>query len=102
VAIGVALEVGRLGSRTGVPIAMLLSALIGCFTAGLGWLTPAAIGPAEFGAALYRGGRMAVHWVGPLFFFLALSVSMLIASLAGRRLRSRVASLVRRTRQGSG
>jgi hypothetical protein len=101
-AIGVALEVGRLGSRTGVPMAMLLSALIGCFTTGLGWLTPAAIGPAEFGAALYRAGGMAAHWVGPFFYFLALSVPMLIASLAGRRLRSRVASIVRRTRQRSG
>jgi hypothetical protein len=102
VAIGVALEVGRLGSRTGIPIAILLSALIGCFSGGPGWLTPAAIGPAEFAAALYRGGGMAAHWVGPLFFFLALSVPMLIASLAGRRIRSRVASVMRRPRQGSG
>ena len=88
-AIGVALEVGRLGSRTGVPIAILLSVVIGFVTKGRGWLTPAAIGPAEFGAALYRGGNLAAHWVGPFFYFLALSVPMLIASLAGRRLRSR-------------
>lgn len=89
VAIGVALEVGRLGSRTGVPIAILLSVGIGFFTRGRGWLTAAAIGPAEFAAALYRGGSMAAHWIGPFFYFVALSAPMLVASFLGRRLRSR-------------
>jgi len=89
-AIGVALEVGRLGSRTGMPIAVLLSLAIGYFSSGRGWLAPAAIGPAEFAAALYRGGSMAAHWVGPFFYFLMLSLPMVVASFAGRRLRMRL------------
>ena len=90
-AVGVALEVGRLGSRTGVPVAIVLSLAIGFFTSGRGWLTPAAIGPTEFAAALYRGGSLAANWVSPLLYFLALSVPMLLASFVGRRLRSRLA-----------
>jgi hypothetical protein len=88
-AIGVALEVGRLGAQTGMPIAILLSAVVGFFSSGRGWLAPAAIGPAEFAAAFYRGGSLAAHWLGPFAYFLALSVPMVIASFAGRRLRRR-------------
>jgi hypothetical protein len=89
VAIGVALELGRLGGRTGVPVAILLSLAIGGFSSGRGWLAPAAIGPAQFAAALYRGASLATHWVGPFFYFLALSAPMLLAAFLGRRLRLR-------------
>jgi hypothetical protein len=68
---------------------MLISAGIGLFTRGRGWLTPAAIGPSEFAAALYRGGSMAAHWTGPLVYFVALSVPMITASFLGRRIRAR-------------
>lgn len=90
-AIGVALEVGTLGTtRTSLPIAVVVSAVLGFFTSGSGWLAPAVIGPAEFAAALYRGGSMASNWLGPLAYYLALSVPMLLAGYVGRRLRGRL------------
>lgn len=88
-AIGVALEVGTLGSRTGVPIAALLSLAIGYFASGRGWMAPALIGPAEFAAALYRGGSLATNWLTPFVYFLALSIPMLLAGWVGHRIRSR-------------
>ena len=92
-AVGVALEVGTLGaSRTSLPIAVVVSAALGFFTGGYGWLAPAAIGPAEFAAALYRGGSMASNWLGPLAYYLGLSLPMVLAAFVGRRLASRVRS----------
>lgn len=88
-ALGVALEVGTLGSRSGLPIAVVLSGAIGYFSRGRGWMTPAAIGPAQFAAALYRGASMAASWLGPFFSFVALSVPMVLAAYLGRRLRRR-------------
>jgi hypothetical protein len=89
-AIGVGLEVGSLGARTGVFAAIALSCAIGYFGSARAWVTTAAIGPAQFGAALYRGGSMAAHWVGPFFYFLGLSAPMVLAALVGRRLRTRL------------
>ncbi|MGE3957648.1 MAG: hypothetical protein AB7H96_13085 [Vicinamibacterales bacterium] len=89
VAMGVALEVGTLGSRVGLPVAVVLSVVIGAATGGRGWLTPAAIGPAQFAAALYRGGSLASSWTGPFLAYLALGVPMLLAAYVGRRLRQR-------------
>lgn len=88
-ALGVALEVGTLGSRTGLPVAVLLSGAIGYFSTGRGWMTPAVIGPAQFAAALYRGASMASAWLGPFVYFVALSVPMVLAAYVGRRLRLR-------------
>ena len=86
-ALGVALEVGTLGSRTGLPIAVVLSGAIGYFSRGRGWLAPAVIGPTQFAAALYRGASMASAWLGPFFYFVALSVPMVLAAYVGRRAR---------------
>lgn len=88
-ALGVALEVGTLGSRTGMPMAVVASVALGFFTSGYGWLAPALIGPAEFAAALYRGGSMATTWVGPLLYYVGLSVPMVLAGFVGRRFRQR-------------
>ena len=88
-AIGVALEVGTLGSRTGLPIAVVLSGAIGYLSRGRGWLAPAAIGPAQFAAALYRGASMAPAWLGPFLYFVALSVPMVLAAYVGHRVRQR-------------
>ncbi|MEQ1728796.1 MAG: hypothetical protein ABL982_10475, partial [Vicinamibacterales bacterium] len=52
-ALGVALEVGTLGERTALPIAVLLSGAIGYLSSGRGWLAPAVVGPTQFAAALY-------------------------------------------------
>lgn len=89
VAIGVALEVGTFGSRSGLPIAVVLSVALGFFTRGNGWMAAALIGPAEFAAAFYRGGNLASNWVGPLAYYLALSVPMVLAAFVGRRFRNR-------------
>lgn len=88
-ALGVALEVGTLGDRTGLPIAVVLAAAIGYFSSGRGWMTPAVIGPAQFAAALYRGASMASSWIGPFFYFVALSIPMVLAAYVGRRTRTR-------------
>lgn len=88
-ALGVALEVGTLGSRTGLPVAVLLAAAIGYFSTGRGWMTPAIIGPAQFAAALYRGASMAASWFGPLLYFVALSIPMVLAAYVGHRFASR-------------
>jgi hypothetical protein len=89
VALGVALEVGTLPGRLGLPVAIVVSFAIGFFSGGRGWLAAAAIGPAEFAAALYRGGSMAAHWIGPFVYFVGLSIPMVLAAYVGRRLRSR-------------
>jgi len=88
-ALGVALEVGTLGARTGLPLAVALCAAIGYFSTGRGWMTPAVIGPAQFAAALYRGASMASAWLGPFVYFVALSVPMVLAAYVGRRMRVR-------------
>jgi hypothetical protein len=88
-ALGVALEVGTLGDRTGLPIAVVLAGAIGYFSSGRGWMTPAVIGPAQFAAALYRGANMASAWLGPFVYFVALSVPMVLAAYVGRRMRLR-------------
>ncbi len=88
-AVGVALEVGSLGERSGLPVAVLLSGAIGYFSRGRGWMTPAAIGPAQFAAALYRGASMASAWLGPFVYVMALSVPMVLAAYVGRRMRAR-------------
>lgn len=90
VALGVALEVGTLGDRTGLPVAVVVSAALGFFTTGRGWWTPAAVGPAQFVSALYRGATMASAWLGPFVYFLALSIPMVLAAFVGRRLRLRL------------
>ncbi len=88
-ALGVALEVGTLGDRTGLPIAVVLSAAIGYFSSGRGWMTPAVVGPTQFAAALYRGASMASSWLGPFVYFVALSIPMVLAAYVGRRARTR-------------
>ncbi|MGC4080860.1 MAG: hypothetical protein QM736_01755 [Vicinamibacterales bacterium] len=89
VAIGVALEVGTLSTTAGLPIAVVLSFAIGYAASGRGWLAPALIGPAEFAAALYRGASMASNWIGPFFYYLALSVPLVLAAYVGHRFRAR-------------
>jgi hypothetical protein len=89
-ALGVALELGTLGARMGLPLVAIAAVAIGYFSHGRGWLAPAVIGPARFAAALYRGGSMAAAWLGPFVYYLAaLSVPMLLAAYLGRRLRTR-------------
>ena len=88
-ALGVALEVGTFGSRSGLPVAVVLCAAIGYFSTGRGWMTPAVIGPAQFAAALYRGASMAPAWLWPFFYFVGLSVPLVLAAYVGRRMRLR-------------
>lgn len=89
-ALGVALEVGTLGERTGLPLALLISAAIGYFASPRGWLAPVLIGPAQFAAAFYRGGNLAASWLGPLVVVLVgTSLPALLAAYLGRRLRTR-------------
>jgi len=88
-ALGVALEVGTLGSRTGLPIAVVLSGAIGYFSSGRGWLAPAVVGPTQFAAALYRGASMASSWLGPFFYLMASSIPLVLAAYVGRRMRVR-------------
>ncbi|MBS1818451.1 MAG: hypothetical protein JSU08_11005 [Acidobacteria bacterium] len=91
IAIGVALEVGTLPARGGLAVAVLLSVVIGYVSRGYGWTAPFVVGPAQFVAALYRGGSMAASWAGPLAYFVGLGIGLLAAGFLGLRLRRRTA-----------